>query len=381
MPDAYPPGFGPFLAAIIADPADDTARLVAADWLDENGDPDRAEFVRAQIALYRLHPDYATDEAVRAAFDPAAAALYRRERDLLGRYAKQWLAGLPPWPWGGHSVTFCRGFPARVHMAAGRWAADGPKVRASAPIECVSLDGGADGIAELVTDPSLFGLTELSLDCVGTGELRALAASPALDTLRSLRLTGRKTSGTVEVPALRACLGSPRLANVTSLRVWFDRAGDTLGFVVGGSPHLRKLRELSLGDAMRSDAARDLFDSPNLAGATALFLEDNPVGDIGVRALVRSKYLTGIEFLHLHSTGLTAESGRLLAGWPGLRNVRFLNLAGNRLGTAGIRALAESPYLGRLDALLFADGEPTREEREDLRRLPGFAHIRVLGLG
>jgi uncharacterized protein (TIGR02996 family) len=97
MPDAYPPGFGPFLAAIIADPADDTARLVAADWLDENGDPDRAEFVRAQVALSRLHPDYTTDPGVRAAFDPATEAMYRRERELITGFAKQWLGGRSPW--------------------------------------------------------------------------------------------------------------------------------------------------------------------------------------------------------------------------------------------------------------------------------------------
>lgn len=34
------------LAAIVANPDDDTPRLVYADWLDENGRPERAEFIR-----------------------------------------------------------------------------------------------------------------------------------------------------------------------------------------------------------------------------------------------------------------------------------------------------------------------------------------------
>lgn len=38
-----------FLAAIIADPADDTKRLIYADWLEENGEGERAEFIRGQI--------------------------------------------------------------------------------------------------------------------------------------------------------------------------------------------------------------------------------------------------------------------------------------------------------------------------------------------
>jgi uncharacterized protein (TIGR02996 family) len=381
MPDPYPPGFGPFLAAIIADPADDTARLVAADWLDENGDPDRAEFVRAQVALSRLHPGYETDQAAaaRVHLDPSAGDLYRRERELLPRYSAEWLAGLSPW--GGQTVTFRRGFPASVHMTAGRWATDGPKVRASAPVESVSLDGGPDGFATLLTDPTLFGLTGLFLARVGTDELRALAASPALDTVHSLGLTGRDRNGTVEVPALRVCLGSPRLKNLTELRVWFDRAGDTLGFVVGGSPRLRNLRLLELGDAMRSDAARDLFDSPNLAGVTALRLRDNPIGDVAIRTLVRSKYVTAVEELNLEYADLTAESARLLAGWPALRNVRVLNLAGNRLGAAGIRALSESPHLGRLESLLLTGNETTPFERAHLCRLPGFARIRLPGFG
>jgi uncharacterized protein (TIGR02996 family) len=45
-----------FELAILADPADDTVRLVYADWLEENGEPERAAFIRVQIALARA-PD------------------------------------------------------------------------------------------------------------------------------------------------------------------------------------------------------------------------------------------------------------------------------------------------------------------------------------
>lgn len=48
-----PPGWEPFLDAIRADVEDDTARLVFADWLQENGDEARAEFIRIQIELFR----------------------------------------------------------------------------------------------------------------------------------------------------------------------------------------------------------------------------------------------------------------------------------------------------------------------------------------
>lgn len=41
------------IAAIAASPADDLPRLVFADWLDDNGDPAQAEFIRAHVRLYR----------------------------------------------------------------------------------------------------------------------------------------------------------------------------------------------------------------------------------------------------------------------------------------------------------------------------------------
>ena len=36
--------------SVLAAPADDAPRLVYADWLDDHGDPERAEFIRLQVA-------------------------------------------------------------------------------------------------------------------------------------------------------------------------------------------------------------------------------------------------------------------------------------------------------------------------------------------
>src|SRR4051812_31227057 len=40
-----------FLEALKANPADDTARLVYADWLDEHDEPAKAEFLRLTVAF------------------------------------------------------------------------------------------------------------------------------------------------------------------------------------------------------------------------------------------------------------------------------------------------------------------------------------------
>jgi uncharacterized protein (TIGR02996 family) len=46
-----------FLHAIWKSPDDDTPRLIFVDWLDENGDPERAEFIRVQCRLERTPED------------------------------------------------------------------------------------------------------------------------------------------------------------------------------------------------------------------------------------------------------------------------------------------------------------------------------------
>jgi uncharacterized protein (TIGR02996 family) len=56
------------LDAVLENPDDDLPRLVYADYLDENGDPKRAEFIRAQIVISQAvqRNDYDSDEFAEA---------------------------------------------------------------------------------------------------------------------------------------------------------------------------------------------------------------------------------------------------------------------------------------------------------------------------
>ncbi|QJX01043.1 ribosomal protein L7/L12 [Frigoriglobus tundricola] len=49
-----------FLAALKANPADDTARLIYADWLDEHDEPAKAEYLRCVVTLAQREWDLAT---------------------------------------------------------------------------------------------------------------------------------------------------------------------------------------------------------------------------------------------------------------------------------------------------------------------------------
>lgn len=92
-----------FLQTILANPEDDTPRLVYSDWLDERGDP-RGEFIRVQCRLAMLSAD-----------DERRPPLEQQERQLLERHQDQWLGLLRPLLDGW---AFRRGFLDAVRVPA-----------------------------------------------------------------------------------------------------------------------------------------------------------------------------------------------------------------------------------------------------------------------
>jgi uncharacterized protein (TIGR02996 family) len=78
------------LAAIVANPDEDTPRLVYADWLDENGLADRAEFIRVACRIIRLRPEAKRTNRT-SAERVELAALEMRASDLLNTSIVEWL--------------------------------------------------------------------------------------------------------------------------------------------------------------------------------------------------------------------------------------------------------------------------------------------------
>lgn len=89
---------------------DDTPRLVLADWLEENGEPERAEFIRAQVAAA-----HAFERGESLEGNPNAI----RADELERVHGSRWWFGTPP---ARHGVTFgmWRGFPFQVSALDGR---------------------------------------------------------------------------------------------------------------------------------------------------------------------------------------------------------------------------------------------------------------------
>src|SRR5258708_18533071 len=86
-----------FIQTIIANPDDDTPRLIYADWLDEQGEP-RGEFIRVQCALATMPED-----------DPRRWDLELRQTRLYRLYGWQWWH--EPFAPEARRPTFRPGFP------------------------------------------------------------------------------------------------------------------------------------------------------------------------------------------------------------------------------------------------------------------------------
>lgn len=174
------PEYQALLRAVCAAPDDDTPRLVAADWLEEHGQRDRAAFVRVQVGLARL-------EAAGLGASAEAVALRKREWGFLGplsdrrplwavddcpELARVQFRGRGPSPLAGLTVdgadrvVYRRGFVGKVVCPAAEWRHHAAGVRGRQPVREVLLTG-----CERVTRdgwyaalPALRGLARVLLD-------------------------------------------------------------------------------------------------------------------------------------------------------------------------------------------------------------------------
>jgi uncharacterized protein (TIGR02996 family) len=145
------------LASILANPDDDAPRLIYADWLDEHGEPERAEFIRVQCELAKRmgtipdpncpHPinSHCTTIGIYTCGD-CYGALRRRERELLDKPIIVDERGRlqPRCLWAGkcillHKWDFARGFVDAVTCTAADWLAHSDAILSQHPVREVRL--------------------------------------------------------------------------------------------------------------------------------------------------------------------------------------------------------------------------------------------------
>ena len=306
-----------FVLNIRANPDDEMARLIYADYLEERGDP-RGELIRLQCEISHLAPD-----------DALAPELTAREDELLAAHGEEWLAPLRELGAIGVSPRcFRRGLIERIVISAADFAARAEAICRTEPalhiVQLKRLGDGMDAL-EKVKLPEQVRCVDLSANGL-TALPRALA----------------KWSAQIEELNLAFNSVSERFSSLTAV-TW---------------PMLRRLSLARNG--MGPGNAKTLV-SASMPTLASLSLQLNPLEDEGMRELMFWPQLSRLTELDLATTGIGSQGLARLTYVGVLKELRRLNLRGNRIpGPAMLELIRRSEwsldYLDLRNNLLASDG-------------------------
>ena len=284
-----------FLSDILANPSDETLRLVFADWLEDHGDIDRAEFIRVECQREKV-PD----------FYPEWDRLDLRAKELFHANNERWFGPLEILV---DEFETKRGFVESITLKASLFVKNAKAILALAPVRELFLLGAKSQARVLAGCPHLARIERLAFETTDSPPLdpaacRALAASPYLTNLLELNLAGCQ-AGTSGFKALMSSRSFPHLEVL-------DLYGN------------------SVSNAIHAFLRRARF--PNLK---SLNLGGNDVRDACLGGLPWANSFVALEELCLYHNHLTAAGVRELGRWPTLKQLRRLNIHSNPLGDEG----------------------------------------------
>ena len=355
------------LAAILANPDEDTPRLALADWLDEHGDANarwQAQYIRAGCAAARAAP-YS-----QAKFDLTAQANVPQ-----GLHGAAWAARLE-----GLVVAhrFARGFVEEVTMYSKRFVADAAKVFAAQPVRAVKFadmtySRGTAAPHDLFASPHLARLHTVEFPGLTVNDEFAahLVRSPHLAGLRCLRLS----TCAISPKGLRRVLESDCLPALVELELRDSTSIESAHLTaVAASPGLSRLKVLSFrGCSVGPSGAAALAGSKFAANLEVLRLKYErrpghpPIRGPGAVTLAESPHLRGLKELALGRQELRRKGSELFAkafAWVGMKK---LSLRGCEVGPQELPAIAANPAFRALDELDLTGNPLTATDLTPLR--------------
>ena len=132
---------------------------------------------------------------------------------------------------------------------------------------------------------------------------------------------------------------------------------------------LRGNQLMASGIELTPDVIRLLWTSETMKEITWLDLDDNQLGDEGVRELADCELLANVQYLNLNKNGVTDEGLIHLARSKYLTKLKRLHLKDNAIQGPGILALFDSETLENLSTFQCHDGW-TCKKREGWRYRP-----------
>ena len=332
----------PFLDAIFARYQDDGPRFIYADFLDDAGEPERAELVRVQVALSRMTED-----------DSHHANLKNQEAELLETHLAQWSEHLSDLDL--EQCEFRRGVLDSIVINAATFLDKGEELLRRVCVRRLRLRDSAAVMPKLVNSQLLANVRELDLcgDQIGNGGVNLLVRSQFLKNLDLLDLgfTGIDDTG---VTTLARASTLPKLSCLS----------------------------LSANGQITSAGIMELAGSPFFGGLTSLDVFGNEIDEVGLSAIASSKILTSLHTLrlsrnHLGNAGMAVLARSSLFERMLSQSSR-LEIRKNEIGPSGIAALAECPLLSRCTSLDVSNNEIGDTGLSALVKSPHLQNLKVL---
>ncbi len=349
------------VAAINEQPDDDTPRLIYADWLEESGDLNRAEFIRVQIAIAKLEH-----------WDSEFLPLYVREKTLTKKCGKQWRSELPIIPgveWG----SFRRGMMATATIIeSATLSTKADQAREHAPLEALTI-GWPDSRRSFDDPAPIPGIRELHIHeapYLGPEDISMLAWSPILGGIETLAI-GDSNLGS---DGVRRLLEGTGLAFLKRLRLFNNAIGNEgLDAILGAFAGLEEL-DLSEPDsygryeedpAINADGMRALADWPQMKSLRRLAISGNAIGSEGLYALVQSEHLGNLKELVARNTDLSGSSMEAFTRANRDIKFEFIDVGENYITDVGAQFISLGESLDQLKGL--------RVDRCEIDRIGGLA--------
>jgi uncharacterized protein (TIGR02996 family) len=219
--------------AICEQPWENTPRLAYADWLEENGDPQRAAFIRFECEFPVLTPSH-----------PRYHELMNQSGQF-DAFCEQWESELPQFKGVKWSGFFDRGFAHWVTFRSSKAFLDhADAVFATAPVDFLEARQLTDNtIARVLASPYVRRLNNLILRGNYRNEgVRKIAACPELPRLESLCVWGGGCSNA----GAEALAASSRFPALRCLSFSNHKLTDRGALAIAESSSLRSVKRLVL---------------------------------------------------------------------------------------------------------------------------------------
>ena len=350
-----------FLRAICAEPDDDTVRLAFADWLQEHGEPDRAEFIRIQCGRTHLPPsaeNAAREAELRAklfghldAFGFASVVCRRGFVDTITsglRALRDHLAELHPDDAPAFELVVRElneeGQPERDYIPDDRETAE---VFANATLRrCVSLDlpcMGLTAASYVCKSSQLTGLQRFNFPNNEAGPAIEFVASPTFSKLRWANFYNSDSA--FDCPSIVPFAECPHLTNLEYLNFGACDLPDEGLEALAKTPYLRKLRHLDITEGFFGSGLELFFHTDKLPALRELNLSHSFAGDEDathcIFRIAGSPLFARLEKLWLCGNGIIDASAKALAASGRGPGLILLDLRDNPIGPAGQQALCE----------------------------------------